>query len=774
MTHYGLLQNVCRNLRDFHGLKVNGCIESGTIEYVLPQFQLMAETVGHFCFVLLSHELDVPKVNCMLAHLLVKIIPVELEVMHICSTNLKALKSEQVGSFTAQLLKASPDILRKYLILLQAHMVNVITASTSARNIHVMIEFLLIIVTDTLKDIIHHDKLFILLARVGALTREVSILVRNLEENSRNEENMNETSHSSLDLLESIELLKEDLKYIFLKSPTGSSHMCFPKSDGPLFMALLLKNLHDMHNSNACSVAVIKEEIRMVKEGLEFIRFFFGNVEQILNRDLWTRVLDVAYEAEHGIKSILVRDHGLLQLIFLLPNTVEKIKFIKEEVPKKIPKDRGLIVVNSPNKLVESKSSIASKIIVGFEEETNWIIRKLTTGPAKIDVISIVGMPGLEKTTMAYKVYNDKSVVEHFDVRVWCIVDQERNEKKLLQKIYNQVFGMKEKFSEDRIDDGVADKLWKRLFGKRYLIVLDDLWDTATWDELTRPFPEFQKRSRIILTSRKQEVALHGKCHSDPLYLRLFTQGESWELLEKRVFGEEHCPDELLDVGEKIARKCGGLPLVLDLIGGVIAKKEKKKVLWLEVLKNLNSFIFKDEEEVMKVVQLSYDHLSNHLKPCLLYFASYPKDQDIEISELKDLWSAEGFVEQSEMRSVEEVMEVYMDELISSSLVIVLNEKRGRGPSCQIHDLVHDFCSIKARKENLFDFISSRNSFSSSDICSSLDLMTRGITIQHNEHLVKSDEFCALFNPEKKNPYVKHLLSLKLYTDESECIIFPT
>ncbi|XP_075084749.1 putative late blight resistance protein homolog R1C-3 [Nicotiana tabacum] len=703
MTHYGLLQNVCRNLRDFHGLKVNGCIESGTIEYVLPQFQLMAETVGHFCFVLLSHELDVPKVNCMLAHLLVKIIPVELEVMHICSTNLKALKSEQVGSFTVQLLKASPDILRKYLILLQAHMVNVITASTSARNIHVMIEFLLIIVTDTLKDIIHHDKLFVLLARVGALTREVSILVRNLEENSRNEENMNETSHSSLDLLESIELLKEDLKYIFLKSPRGSSHMCFPKSDGPLFMALLLKNLHDLHNSNACSVALIKEEIRMVKEGLEFIRFFFGNVEQILNRDLWTRVLDVAYEAEHDIKSILVRDHGLLQLIFLLPNTVEKIKFIKEEVPKKIPKDRG------------------------FEEETNRIIRKLTTGPAKIDVISIVGMPGLGKTTLAYKVYNDNSVVEHFDVRAWCIVDQERNEKKLLQKIYNQVFGMKEKFSEDHIDDGVADKLRKRLFGK-----------------------------------------------SDPLYLRLFTQGESWELLEKRVFGEEHCPDELLDVGEKIARKCGGLPLVLDLIGGVIARKEKKKVLWLEVLKNLNSFIFKDEEEVMKVIQLSYDHLSNHLKPCLLYFASYPKDQDIEISELKDLWSAEGFVEQSEMRSVEEVMEVYMDELISSSLVIVLNEKRGRGPSCQIHDLVHDFCSLKARKENLFDFISSRNSFSSSDFCSSLDLMPRGITIQHNEHLVKSDEFCALFNPEKKNPYVKHLLSLKLYTDESECIIFPT
>ncbi|KAK6789769.1 hypothetical protein RDI58_013569 [Solanum bulbocastanum] len=119
------------------------------------------------------------------------------------------------------------------------------------------------------------------------------------------------------------------------------------------------------------------------------------------------------------------------------------------------------------------------------------------------------------------------------------------------------------------------------------------MWDTATLDELTRPFPEFQKKSRVILTSQNKEVALHGKCHSDPLYLRLLKPKESWELLEKRVFGEEGCPDELKDVGGKIARKCDGLPLVLDLIGGVISRKEKKEALWLEVLNNLSSFIFK-------------------------------------------------------------------------------------------------------------------------------------------------------------------------------------
>ncbi|KAM3345155.1 putative late blight resistance protein R1A-3 [Capsicum galapagoense] len=765
MTQYELLENVCGNVRDFHGLKINGCVEYETIEYVLPQLQLMAQRVVNFCLTLLDYrlkerdELDISQFNSKLANLLVEIIPVELEVMHICSTNLIASKSAEVGCFIKKLQEASPGILRESLVHLQQHMVNAITPSTSLGNIHVMIEFLLIILTDVPKDVIRHDKLFVLLARVGALIRELAILVRNLEENSMDEDNVHETSSASQNFLENIELLKEDLQHVFLKAAANSSQLCFPMSDGPLFMTLLLRNLNDLLNSNAYSVALIKEEIGRVKEDLECIRSFFGKVEQELNRDLWARVLDVAYEAEHAINSILARDYGLLHLIFLLPDTVEKIKRVKKEVQEKISKKTSVIFTNCPNKPVENKSSIAGKIIVGFEEETEWIIRKLTRGPTEIDVVSIVGMPGIGKTTLAYRVYNDKSVVGHFDVRAWCTVDQERNEKKLLQKIFNQVTGLKGNFIEDGIENDVADKLRKHLFGKRYLIVLDDLWDTATWDELTRPLytipSEFQKGSRVILTSRKKEVALHGKCHSAPLDLRLLRPEESWELLEKRVFGEDHCPDELKDVGEKIARKCDGLPLVLDLIGGVISRKENKEALWLEVLNNLSSFIFNDEEEVMKVIQLSYDHLLDHLKPCFLYLASYPKDKDIDISLLKQLWSDEGLVEPTDLKSVEEVMEVYVDELIFSSLVIV---RGGRHTSYQIHDLVHDFCSIKARKEKLFDLASSIFLPSSS----SSHLMLRRRTIIYNEY-PHSGGTSSLFSPEKRNLYIKHLLSLKIY-----------
>ncbi|KAH0755003.1 hypothetical protein KY290_025273 [Solanum tuberosum] len=213
--------------------------------------------------------------------------------MHIFYTNFKASTSAEVECFIKQLRQTSTDILREYLVHIQEHMVTIVAPTTSgARNIHVMIEFLLIILFDVPKDFNHHDKLFDLLERVGALTREVSTLVHDLEEKSRNKESTNETNRATLNLLENIELLKEDLKHVYLKAP-DSSQCCFPMSDGMLFMHMLHRHLNDLLDSNAYSIALIKEEIEQVKEDLEFIRSFFVNIEQQLYKDLWEHVLDV-------------------------------------------------------------------------------------------------------------------------------------------------------------------------------------------------------------------------------------------------------------------------------------------------------------------------------------------------------------------------------------------------------------------------------------------------------------------------------------------------
>ncbi|KAG5598897.1 hypothetical protein H5410_030267, partial [Solanum commersonii] len=778
-----MLQNVCGNMKDFHGMIVNGCIEKDIVKYVLPQFQFMAERVGLFLWEFhrksgLSQldeddQTDEDSQLSKLAHLFLQIVPIELEVMHICCTNLKSSTSVEVGQFIKQLLESFPDILREYLIHLQERMGTIINPSISgARNIHIMMEFLLIILTDMPTDLIHPDTFFDLLARVGALTREVSTLVWDLEDKSMNKESTNETT--LVRGLEEKSMKKESTNETNRRSEAclleipDSSQICFPMSDGPLFMHLLLIHLKDLLDSNAYSIALIKEEVGLVKEHLEFIRSFSANIEEELYKDLWARVLNVAYEAKDIIDSLLVRDNGLLHLIFSLPITIKKIKLIKEDISnlhEKIPKNKGLIAVNSPRKPVESKSLTTGKIIVGFEEETNWIIRKLFDARADLDVISITGMPGSGKTTLAYKVYNDKSVSSHFDLCAWCTVDQEHDEKKLLGTIFNQVSDSDSKLSEN-ID--VADELRKQLYGKRYLIVLDDLWDTATWDELIRPFPRVKKGSRIILTTRERKVALNGKFYTAPLNLRLLRSEESWELLKKRAFGIESCPDDLLDVGKEIAENCKGLPLVADLIAGVIAGLEKKKTVWENIRNNLSSFILNSKMEVMKVIELSYDHLPHHLKPCFFYLASNPKDTAMEISLLKHLWLAEGLVERTEMKSVEEVMKVYLDKLISSSLVISFNEI-GENPTFQLHDLVHDFCLIKARKEKFFEWVSLRTLSSSS----SSDLMPRMLTIDNNTEFFALNNF-VLFDLNKKSHSGKHLYSLRIVGEKLDSLVYDT
>ncbi|KAM3376392.1 hypothetical protein P3S68_015107 [Capsicum galapagoense] len=573
-----------------------------------------------------------------------------------------------------------------------------------------------------------------------------------------------------------------NLKFLFLDEVTLAKWM-FGEKSFPVLEKLVLSGCHKLEEipssfGDICSLKIIQlvnspqleDSAKKIKQyfedmggdELQVLKTLKGREgKQGLYKDLWARIFDVAYEAKAVIDSIIARDNGLLHLIFSLPITIKKIKHIKEEVSnisEKIPKNSSLTVANSTKKPVERKSLTTDKMIVGFKEETNWLITKLTCGPKDLDVISITGMPGSGKTTLAYKVYSDESVCSHFDLRAWCTVDQEYDETKLLVKIFNQVTSSDLKFSEE-ID--VADKLRKQLYGKRYLIVLDDVWDTTTWDDLTSPLPEVEKGSRIILTTRQKEVAFHGKGNTDPLNLRLLSPEESWELIEKRAFGDQSCPDELLEVGKEIAENCKGLPLVADLIAGVIAAREKTKSAWLEVQNNLSSFILRSEVDVMKVIELSYDHLPHHLKPCFLYLARTVKDTAIHRDVLKSVWRAEGLVEQTGMMNVEEAMEIYLDNLISSSLVIAFNEI-GDFPTCKIHDLVHDFCLIKARGDKLFGQISSSDpSFSSSD------LMPRMVTIDYDEEHFGPNNF-VLLDSKKKRHSGKHLYSLEIKGDEME------
>ncbi|KAL3370045.1 hypothetical protein AABB24_007198 [Solanum stoloniferum] len=634
------------------------------------------------------------------------------------------------------------------------------------QSINVMIEFLLIFLTDIPKRFIHPDKLNDMLAHVGLLTRKISIL---MEESSEN--NINEADFSAPDLLQEIERMKGDIKQNFLKAPE-SSQLRFPMDDGFLFMNLLLRHLNDLLISNAYSVSLIKKEIGMVKESLEFIRSSFKKVRQILDdstsgvvKDCWLRALDVAYEAEHVINSILVRDKALSHLLFSLPNVTDKIKLIVAEVTCLQLEDKNgddPLDAKSSDKPIESTSSSFVEVTVSHEEdEAKMIDQLLDKHESELDVISIVGMPGLGKTTLAKKVYNNTLVASNFNVRAWCTVSQKYNKSKVLGEILQQVTGSEGKESENDL----AEKLRVALYDKRYLIILDDVWDIATGEMLIACFPKVKRGNRIILTSHSSEVGSKVKCLSDPLHLQLLTPEKSWDLFVKKVFGDEgSCPAELSEVGQQIVEKCQGLPLAVVLIAGVIVRgKKKEKDLWLKIQHNLDSFISANINlQMMKVMQLSYNHLPCHLKPLLLYFARSQKNKRTTVSKLKQLWMAEGFVDHDirSKSSLEEATQSYLDALVSSSLIMVdqIPPKKYtpfsvRLKVCYVHDVVHDFCSEKSKKAKFFKLMNPGARFHASDF------LHRRLTIHSDGQLHKR---CVLFNSKKCSAGSKHLISLKV------------
>ncbi|XP_019180595.1 PREDICTED: putative late blight resistance protein homolog R1A-10 [Ipomoea nil] len=337
-------------------------------------------------------------------------------------------------------------------------------------------------------------------------------------------------------------------------------------------------------------------------------------------------------------------------------------------------------------------------IVVGFKNDEETIIEHLIYGSDEREVILITGMGGLGKTTLARRVYEEKNVVNYFDKRAWCTVSQEYDCKNLLNKIYNDVCGHKTEI------DSIAEELRKSLMGRRYLIVLDDIWSEKAWEELDRVFPSCDNGSRIVLTSRQESVISNAKHICFPF----FTIDESWELLQVKLFKGNGCPEELENVGRKISKKCGGLPLTVGLIAGLLEKVEKSEQMWCEFLLTLNSHVtFGDRIQSNDAIEHSYKYLSDHLKPCLLYFAAFPEDEEIEVSKLIELWISEGFIiGMTEQGRVEDEAEDYLNHLVSSNLIMVSKKSYdGCIVECTVHDLVRDFCLTKAREEISLEII---------------------------------------------------------------------
>ncbi|CAL5430407.1 unnamed protein product [Camellia sinensis] len=369
---------------------------------------------------------------------------------------------------------------------------------------------------------------------------------------------------------------------------------------------------------------------------------------------------------------------------------------------------------------MESRTMVDEEITVGFDDEALTIKELLAGGKKQLQTISIVGMPGLGKTTLARKLYNDPYITHYFYIRAWTYASQLPRKTNMLLDILrsvNVVFTNKirnmsnEKLREKKIEnmsnEELGETLYKQLKGKRYLIVIDDIWDIGAWVDLKMYFPNDNNGSRVMFTSRLKELAMYASPDCHPHCLRFLTEEESWELLQWKVFQNESCPPpELIEIGKQIMKKCEGLPLAIVVIAGLLARDNKAQESWKQVAQSVSSYIVSDPNQYLDTLALSYNHLPRHLKPCFLYLGVFPEGEEIPVQKLIWLWIAEGFIQKIGQKSLEEVAEDYLMDLIQRSLVIVAQKKfDGRIKACRMHDLLRDLCLKKASEINFLQWI---------------------------------------------------------------------
>ncbi|XP_027177990.1 late blight resistance protein R1-A-like [Coffea eugenioides] len=472
------------------------------------------------------------------------------------------------------------------------------------------------------------------LARVAV--SDAGIMIFSLSMNEMKEGLSKETDLALSHLLKVLELIIAEVGH---NCPLpSSSSLSFPRTNELGSLDLLLETLKELASSTADSIGFPNEQIRTILEDLVFLRSFLGNIVQRCNQNgklqaLWSRVMKVAYSVELKIDSALLGDiheHCLDVVI----GDVKLLKIEAEEIYDNIRYNGETRIVTKTTIHMPSQitAPIFNEALVGLNDEVENIIDRLTRGSSQFDVVAVVGMPGLGKTTLANNVYNDPLIKFHFHIRAWCTVSQVYCKHNLLLQIFCVIDPLSSSHYHKMNEDDLAEKLYQHLKGKRYVIVLDDVWDIDWWNLLKHSLSDDCNGSRILLTSRFQNLSLQIKSNSKSHHLRPLTDEESLELLQKKLFAKEDCPPTLSEFVLHAAKYCNGLPLAVVLVAGILATTPQD--CWEEVARHLSSTIFVDNEHCMETLEHSYNYLPDYLKPCLLYLGAFQEDQDIPIQKL--------------------------------------------------------------------------------------------------------------------------------------------
>ncbi|XP_042021754.1 late blight resistance protein R1-A-like [Salvia splendens] len=422
-----------------------------------------------------------------------------------------------------------------------------------------------------------------------------------------------------------------------------------------------------------------KQKVRSIHEYVTSLLSFLEDCPQKdSQRD--GKMRDVAYKTEDIIESLMYLPIGNRHSTDVLE---EQLRCVTEEFGLMA----GQVMEDRPA-AASSSSSSSSRLapfgndpVIGLEDDLIAMKYRLCSQPSDLQIIPIVGMGGIGKTTLARTLYNDRSIVEHFDVRAWLTVSQDYSPHRSVKMLFDSL-NLSREIDES---ENLSLYIYQHLKWRRYLIVLDDVWETRVWDDLRNIFPASDcNGSRIMLTARELDMAPNSPPHK----MRPMDDYQSWELIKQKVFPNSDCPPNLEDVGKKIAQSCTGLPLAVVLVAGLLSSVNVTPSSWEEIAENVRQVVCRGSEDVLS---LSYTHLPHHLRPCFLILGGFPEDRSIVASRLIKLWVAEGFLKHEDgcCKSLEEKAEEYLEDLIKRNLVDVTSKKSdGKIKRCSLHDMI--------------------------------------------------------------------------------------
>ncbi|KAL3348407.1 hypothetical protein AABB24_021859 [Solanum stoloniferum] len=337
----------------------------------------------------------------------------------------------------------------------------------------------------------------------------------------------------------------------------------------------------------------------------------------------------------------------------------------------------------------QSDSYVIESKILGRNKDKKNII-KLLIG-SDVSVVSIIGIGGIGKTTVAKLVYNDAVVESSFDTRIWVCVSEGFNVKRLLKAIIESGTGSSCNLVEM---DVIQRRVQELILGKKFLLVLDDVWDDdhEKYERLKNLVHNGLDGSKLLVTTRNEKVALLMGT-TNPYRLEGLSDGDCWSLFQELAYKNRQ--KELFaleEVGKEIAKKCRGVPLAAKALGSLMClKNQKSEWSFIRDCAMWDLMGHEDGAGILSALRLSYEYLPTHLKQCFAYCSIFPKGYRINKNTLIRLWMAEGFVPSSESIPPEEVGNGYFNELLWRSFFQnVRRDFDGNIVECDMHDLVHD------------------------------------------------------------------------------------